>query len=35
MSLRWLKKLDLQKNPVTEFCRYRENIIANSNSLGK
>ncbi|KAF7994590.1 hypothetical protein HCN44_004062 [Aphidius gifuensis] len=33
MSLRWLKKLDLQKNPVAEFYRYRENVIANSNSL--
>lgn len=34
-SLGGLKKIDLRKNPVTDCYRYRENLIANSNSLGK
>ncbi|XP_068990616.1 protein phosphatase 1 regulatory subunit 42 [Neodiprion pinetum] len=32
-SLRKLKQLFLQDNPVTKYYRYRENIIANSDSL--
>lgn len=30
-----LKDLSLQGNPVIRFYRYRENLIANSISLGK
>lgn len=34
-TLTSLKDLSLQGNPVTKFYRYRENLIANSVSLGK
>ncbi|XP_015124234.1 protein phosphatase 1 regulatory subunit 42 [Diachasma alloeum] len=33
-TLPWLNRLFLQGNPVTQNYRYRENLIAHSNSLG-
>jgi hypothetical protein len=34
-TLTSLKDLSLQGNPVVRSYRYRENLIANSNTLGK
>lgn len=34
-TLTFLKDLSLQGNPVTASYRYKENLIANSVSLGK
>ena len=34
-NLRMLSELYLQENPVVQTYRYRENLIANSDSLGK